>query len=566
MLESISIQNFALIDHLKLKVHGGLTVITGETGAGKSTFLQALNVLRGGRAHSNLIRTGTEQAKVEATFTIDQDERIILFLRSRGIREGKKITITRLIWRSKRKNSATINGVQISVNDLQQLMSYILEISGQHDAHYLRQPSSHLSIIDQAAGLDSIRDQLEFTYAQLLKIDHDIKRIQVAQRGQTEREDFLKYQLKELQQASLEDPHEDQKLKGEAVRLRHAERLRHSAHIVDDVLYSRPGAVVEQINEAIHALERLVEVDESLDPLLDDLQTALVITEEVARSASDYSRTLSDDNSGLDEIEERLSFLGALKSKHKGTLAEVIERQREIELELQSFESLDARLIALEEQRGIIGQSLLTQAQALSEARLRSCPILCKSIARELKDLGMPKAKLEVEFSDVLSNQGCLIGDVIVGPRGLERATLLISANPGEPIRPIQSSASGGELSRITLSIKRVIADLDPVSVYIFDEVDSGVGGPTAEALGLKLKHVSRSRQVLCITHLPQVAGIGDQHIFVSKQVKGDRTRSVIRTLSRSQRIEEISRMLGGKRITDKTRANAEELLSVSLG
>ena len=210
----------------------------------------------------------------------------------------------------------------------------------------------------------------------------------------------------------------------------------------------------------------------------------------------------------------------------------------------------------------MVSLSLLSQAEALSEARRRFSPTLCDAIARELHDLGMAKVKLEVEF--IPCAQGSEVDGRLINARGLERANLLISANPGEPLLPVQSAASGGEISRITLAIKRVIADLDPVSVYIFDEVDSGVGGPTAEALGMKLKRVSRSRQVLCITHLPQVAGIGNQHLFVSKLVRGERTRSQIRSLTYDQRIEEISRMLGGKRITDRTRANAEELLRLS--
>jgi DNA repair protein RecN (Recombination protein N) len=254
-------------------------------------------------------------------------------------------------------------------------------------------------------------------------------------------------------------------------------------------------------------------------------------------------------------------LLNTLKTKHKGTLAEVIARQREIERELNSFESLEERLRVLQEQREALGQSLALQAHALGEARRAFAPKLCRSIEAELSDLGMPKARLKVEFSPNSSGQGCEVNGQVIGPRGAERAMILISANPGEPLLPVQSAASGGELSRITLAIKRVIADLDPVSVYVFDEMDSGVGGPTAEAVGLKLRHISRTRQVLCITHSPQVAGLGDQHLFVCKQVKGERTRSVVRDLKHEQRVEEISRMLGGARITDRTRANAEELL-----
>ena len=569
MLESILIQNFALIDTLRIKIASGLTVITGETGAGKSTFLKALSLIGGGRAHASLIRTGTNEAKVEANFIMRQDNTLKSLLRSLGIRDSKKLTVTRILKRrlgksNGSKNSTQINGVNVSVTDLQRVMSSLLEISGQDDAHHLRQASTHLHLIDQAAGLGESRQLLESSYQQLVQIDEELASSFRRQQSQADREDFLSFQLNELKEAYLEDPLEDEHLEQKITQLRNAARLREDAYSIDRVLYGQQGSAVEQLNSALSALERLLEVDATLKASYDDLQTALAITEDIARSASSYARSLSDDTSGLADMENRLDLLKTLKKKHRGTLADVIIRRDEIARELLSFESLDERIRVLNEQRRVIGQSLLSQAQALSEARQRFAPTLCRSIERELSDLGMPKAKLEVEFIPQLANQGCAIGEQVVGSKGLERANLLISANPGEPLLPVQSAASGGEISRITLAIKRVIADLDPVSVYVFDEVDSGVGGPTAEALGLKLKHVSHSRQVLCITHLPQVAGIGDQHLFVSKQVKGDRTRSIIKSLSMEQRIEEVSRMLGGKRITDRTRANAEELLGLA--
>lgn len=569
MLESISIQNFALIDLLRLRVEPGLTVITGETGAGKSTLLKALNLICGGRAHSSLIRTGTDEAKVEASFTLREDEELRAQLRSLGVKDSKRLVVTRVLKRSnrergKRKNSVTMNGVSVSISSLQGVMSSLLEISGQDDAHHLKQASTHLNIIDQAAGLGPSRTLLESTYQQLVQIDEELAQTQLDQQHQGEREDFLRFQLTELTEAQLNDPLEDEHLQQRVSQLRHAGRLRENAYLVDRLLYSQQGAVIEQLNHALSAMDQLLSFDDTLRPSYDDLQTALAITEDVARSASSYARGLSDDRGGLEELEDRLDVLKTLKKKHRGSLAEVISRREEITRELRNFESLEERIRMLNEQRRAIGQSLLSQARALSEARKRFAPALCESIERELQDLGMLKAKLQVEFIPMQSNQGCEIDEIVVGARGLERANLLISANPGEPLLPVQSAASGGEISRITLAIKRVIADLDPVSVYIFDEVDTGVGGPTAEALGLKLKRVSRSRQVLCITHSPQVAGIGDQHLFVSKQVRGERTRSVIKSLTHEQRIEEISRMLGGKRITDRTRANAEELLRLS--
>lgn len=563
MISSISIKNFALIDQLKIKIEEGLTIITGETGAGKSTFLHALNLLSGSRAQSSLIRTGTDCAKIEATFMINPKEQVWQDIQALGIMPQKRLVVNRTIRHKGKKNETQINGTHVNLNQLQEIMSQIIEISGQGDAHHLRNTSTHLNFIDQAAGLVSSRVLLENTYQQLVKIDQEVTDIKDRTKGQLEREDFLIYQMEELKKAALNDPFEDERLRQEAMRLRHAERLKKNAHKIDEVLYAQSGSAVEQMNIALQSLEHLMEVDSSLTPLYDDLQTALAITEETARTAFSYARELSCDAAGLVEIEDRLTFLSSLKQKHKGTLAEVIAKQKEIEWELQSYGTLEQKLLLLQQQRQTLGQSLLEQARALSGARRSFAPTLCLSIERELRDLGMPEAKLEVTFHDIPQSQGCDVDGLIVSSRGLERATLLITANPGEPLLPIHTAASGGELSRITLAIKRVIADLDPVGIYVFDEVDSGVGGPTAEALGLKLKQVSRSRQVLCITHLPQIAGIGDQHLFVSKQVRKERTRSMIKSLTHKQRVEEISRMLGGKKITDRTRANAEELLAL---
>ena len=563
MLESLSISNFALIEQVTLHLSSGLTMITGETGSGKSTLIGALKLIRGDRAQASQIRTGKDRSKIEAIFNIEGDQRVLAHLKKLGIKETKRLKIVRILKR-KGRNLIQVNGNPIGSSDLQALMSEMIEISAQNEAQHLRQASAHLDILDQAGRFEKIRQSIEQTYEHLTQIDYEIAHAHATQDLQHQQEDFLKYQLQELQEARLTDALEDERLKQEALRLKYAQKLKENAVRAEAVLYSLPNSAIEQLNEAIHAFNHLVEVDTQLSPLLDDLHTALALTEEVARSASDYANDLESQPHRLEEIEERLDLLSNLKKKHNGSLAQVIEKMRYIELELQSFESLEERLLLLKEQRRVIGQSLLTQAQALSEARRRFSPTLCKSIERELKDLGMPKARLEMEFEPTLPSQGCQIEDHYVGPRGLERANLLISANPGEPLLPIQVAASGGEISRIILAIKRVIADQDPVNTYVFDEVDSGVGGPTAEALGLKLLLVSKKRQVFCITHLPQVAAIGNQHILVSKHVKGDRTRSVVKVLNHQQRVEELSRMLGGARITQTTRANAEELLSIA--
>ena len=563
MLETLTITNFALIESVRLNLSNGLTTITGETGAGKSTLISAIRLIQGGRATASQIRTGTNEARVEATFSVKDNERLLNEFRAKGFPTQRKIFVTRIL-RRQGKNSVTLNHKNISLVQLAELMEGLIEVSSQHESQTLRSSSAHLSMVDQAGQLHDSALIVSDSYAQLAKIDDSILEATQIQQNQLEREDFLKYQLEELSRAQLSHPDEDEQLRQEAARLKHAERLKEAALRTERLLDTQQGAVTELLSRALNDLETLSEVDTNLTPYKDDIFTALALVEEVARSISSYGRHLSSNPQALDELEERLSFLNSLKKKYGGSLPLVIEKFHTLEREIESFSSLDERITRLNEQRRIAAQTLLTYAQALSEARRAFSQRFCHAVERELSDLGMPQARLEIQFEDLYSGQGCDVDGQIIGPRGLERATLLISANPGEPALPLHTAASGGELSRITLAIKRVIADQDPVATYIFDEVDSGVGGPTAEALGWKLRLVGQQRQVLCITHLPQIAAMGDHQLFVTKQVKGNRTRSIIRPLNTKQRIEEISRMLGGTRITDRTRANAQELLAVS--
>jgi DNA repair protein RecN (Recombination protein N) len=560
MLETLRIQNFALIENLTLKVKPGLTVITGETGSGKSTLINALRLIQGERASSSMIRTGAEQAHIEAIFDLSQERMLNEQIKKYMIKDQKKLKIIRILQRNG-KNHVLINDIKSNTQELSDLMNAILEVSGQHEHHHLRRSANHLDIVDQAGKLEDFRDTVEKSYFQLSSIDEKIANCLKNQETQSQREDFLQFQFDELSRANIQDVNEDEKLHFELIKLKNAEKLRQNAQKIDQLLYTGNNAALERLKQAMQAMQALSQIDQSLSPYLDDLSTAYAMADDVSRSVNQYVKHLSSDPQYMQQQEDRLTLLKDLKRKYGGNLLKVLEQKQKIQMELEAYEGLGDMLIRLQEQREIVAKSLKGQAEILSKSREHAAKQLCLSIERELKDLGMNQAKLEVQFEQL--NQGCQVDDVWIGPRGLERASLAISANTGEPLMPLQKVASGGELSRITLAIKRVIAAQDPVVTYIFDEVDSGVGGPTAEALGKKLRAVSTQRQVLCITHLPQIAAMGHQHLFVSKQVSKDRTYSTIKHLKENERIEEISRMLGGTRITDTTRANAIELLTL---
>ena len=560
MLELLRVQNFALIESLSLRLGDRLTVISGETGAGKSTLIAALKLLRGGRADRRLIRTGTAEAQVEGEFRVSES-----FVKH-AARCGVQIKAQRLhVKRSLKRrgsNLISVNGKRLNMNQLAGLMEQLIEITGQNEHHELRVTSRQLDMIDQAGGIEGEQLAFEVRYSELFTLDKELEQLRALEATRSEREDFLNYQLEELERAGLKDPDEEGKVRTELTRLQHGERLQGAAQRAEAYLYSAQGAAVERLGAALRDLETLSEVDKSIDALREDLQTALLLTEEVARSLDSYRGELRSDPARLDELQHRLALLSSLQRKYGAPLSRVLERQSELEAERQRFEGASDRLAALTEKRKVLGEALLEHARALSERRQQQSLVFCDAVARELHDLGMAKAQLSVRFEPI--SQGVEVAGQLVGPRGLDRITLEVSANPGEPPMPLHKVASGGELSRLTLAIKRVIAARDPVGVYIFDEVDSGVGGPTADALGRKLRLVSDERQVFVITHLPQVAAIGDQHLLVHKEIFGERTKSLVKVLSEKARVEELARMLSGAQITETTRAGAQELLSLT--
>ncbi|MCA9525063.1 MAG: DNA repair protein RecN, partial [Myxococcales bacterium] len=412
-------------------------------------------------------------------------------------------------------------------------------------------------LLDRVGGVE--RDGVEAAYRAVAAIDARIAEVDARRRQRAEREDFLRYQLKELQDARLEDPDEEETLEQEARRLRNSEKLRQAAGTAEDELQQADNAAIDRLGRALRAVERLVDVDASLRPMLEELRQAQVLIEDAAHSLGIYRRELHAEPRRLEQIESRLAVFSRLRRKHGATLPEVIARKEALEAELAEIEGADDALDRLRLERMAAGKTLLELARAVSTARRAAARTFTAAVEAELADLAMGAARLAMTFGEVAG--GVTVEGHPIGARGMDRVELLLSANPGEAPAPLGRIASGGELSRLMLAVKRVIAAADPVGTYIFDEVDTGVGGATAEAIGRKLKAVSQARQAICITHLPQIAALGDHHLHVEKHVEGERTFSRVVPLDADARVEELARMLGGARITETTRANAAELL-----
>lgn len=560
MLEALSIHDLAIIDHLDLAFDRGLTVITGETGAGKSILIRALGLVLGERARTDLVRAGADRAQVQAQFNVAQAPDIQARLREAGLDDGDTLIVRRQIMRSGR-HRIYINGALVKLTELARITAGLVDISGQHAHHSLLHADVHLDLLDQVGGLVEQRDAVKAAYEAVASVDARIEELQAAQRQRAERADYLRFMLDELEAANLGDADEEDTLEAEAAMLSNVSKLRDAASTAHSELYAARGAATERLARGLEAAKTLAEVAPDLAPIVEELTSALAVAEDAAHTLGAFGRDLSDSPERLEEVETRLALFGRLRQKHGSTLAEVIARRDALSKEWDTLDGADDQIAKLRTERVKLAQTLGSLADALTAAREAAATRFAADVQAELEDLSMGGAQIAMTLTPVKS--GVAIGDRLIASKGADKATLLMSANRGMSLAPLHRIASGGELSRLMLAVKRMIAARDPVLTYIFDEVDTGVGGATAEAIGRKLKAVSADRQALCITHLPQIAALGDHHLLVAKTHSADRTHSTVEPLDDEGRVEELARMLGGAQITETTKANAAELLEL---
>lgn len=558
MLVCLRVRNFAIVEELELVLERGLNVVTGETGAGKSILVHALELVLGARARPEALRGGAEQAEVEALFDVSDDAAARARAEATGVAIDDQLVLRRVVPRDGRSR-AYIDGKLASVAQLADLARGLCDISSQHEHDTLADAGSHLGFLDAFAGLDAARDELRRAHAALVEARHALDAHRGTDADRDARLDLLRYQVGELD-ALAPEAGEDVLLREERERLRHAERLRSAAGGAEDALYARDDAVCAELARVGHALEEAAAFDASLGPLAERVGAAQAELEDLARELGVYTRGVSSDPARLAEVEERLDAIERLSRKHGGSLETTLawaDTAREELGRLDRGEEETARLHAEWERARTHAGDL---AHALSKRRKRAATKLGKAIGDELRSLSMGEARVAVEVA--AGSEGEPLADgARLGPTGIDRVEFLLAANPGEQARPLRQIASGGELSRAMLAVKRVLRGLGPGGLYVFDEVDAGVGGAVAEVVGRKLREVARHHQVVCITHLPQIAVFGDAHYRVHKGIADGRTRSDVERLDGAARREEIARMLGGVEVGEKTRAAAKELL-----
>ena len=560
MLTCLRVRSFAIIEALEVELNGGLNIVTGETGAGKSILVDALQLVLGARGRPDVVRTDAEAAEVEALFDLTDEPDALGALREQGIETDGELLIRRVVSATGRTR-AYINGRLATLAQLKEVTKGLADISSQHEYHSLADSRHHLTYLDAFANHAALVDDVGRAHAVLVETAARLEEVVTEERGKADREDLLRYQVNEIE--TLREAIETEvSLVMECERLRHAEKLGTAAGEAEAQLYSDDDSICGAVSRIASSVEQASGFDPSLEPMAAQVREALVQLEDAASELGSYARDLSFDPNRLGALEDQLDRLSRMKRKYGDTGAEILAYRDQAAEELDSLERYEERLDRYQREFDEALQEASRVALALRSRRQTAAIKLSKAISKELSSLGMGEAKVTVELAALEGGPRELqVEGARLSPTGVDHAELLIAPNRGEDAKPLRKIASGGELSRAMLAIKRVLAGLGPASLYVFDEVDAGVGGAVAEVIGRKIHEVAQHSQVLCITHLPQISAYADAHYHVHKEVVGKRTKSDIRLLSDKERLEEIARMLGGVTVTDQARAAAQELI-----
>jgi len=545
----LTLKNFTIIEDLSVGLSSGLNIITGETGAGKSVIVDAINIILGDKASPDNIKSGKEEAHIEALFDISSDEVIQERLKSSGfdISSGE-LLIKRVIYPNARSR-VFINGSLSTLTLLSTITQGLVDIFNQHEHQSLLKEENHLKILDNFGETANEVSRLREQYQNYLEAKKELDDLIQSQKDRFEKEDYLKYQLSEIDGAELQLG-EDEKLEAEKLKLINTERLNSTTQGAYDILYESESSILGSLQRVSDDLLNSAKIDSTLAEIGQSIEKGRLQIQDAAFSLRDYNSELTHDSGRLDIVEDRIHLIGDLKRKYGESVSQIILKRDEIEKELNNIEHFDERVKSLSSESQMLMDELLSLAGKISKKRKQSSKKLTSVLEKELNEVGIKGGQFHIEFTDKE-----------ISSNGVDDISFLFSANPDEKPKPLTKVASGGELSRIMLVLKEVIARVEGGSVIIFDEADSGVGGAVAEAVGQKIRKLSQSYQVICITHLPQVAKFADSHLAVSKTHNDNKTQVTIKSLEGDERVFELARMIGGFNITQKTIDAAYEML-----
>ncbi|MFO7622835.1 MAG: DNA repair protein RecN [Anaerolineales bacterium] len=569
MLSELSIENFAIIDHLELHFTPGLVTFTGETGAGKSIIIDAVEVLLGGRAEAVMIRSEAERAIIEAVFEIPeaiQPQLMAILEREALLEEKNRVTLGREIRRNGR-NVARVNGRNVNTALLTEIGELLVDVHGQSEHLSLLRVRKHLQLLDSYANAEDSLADYRKTYRRLQSVRRSLEELRQAESDAARRTDLLSYQINEIEAARLQ-PGEEDELKEERNRLANAEGLatlaQEAVQILDEGM-PEAASITDLLGNVTHAISSLSKLDPSQETLAEQSQVLFENLADLTRSLRLYQESIEFNPKRLDQVEERLGLLHNLKRKYGKTLEEVLQYATQARQQLDTILHAGEKILQLESEEAELLQTLAEKGQRLSEIRRSASAQLARAVEAELADLHMNGARFEVDFKQRLDPEGVTLQDgsrVAFDASGIEQVEFLVAPNPGEGLKPLVKIASGGETSRLMLALKNVLTRADQIPTLIFDEIDQGIGGRVGTVVGLKLWNLGRMHQVLCVTHLPQLAAFGDQHFQVAKHVQEGRTHTVVEALTREKRLLELAQMMG--EVSEGTRRSAQELLQMA--
>lgn len=552
MLLNLTITNFAIIDRLEVQFDEGFNVLTGETGAGKSIILDAFGLLLGDRARPDLVRAGAVEATVEALFDLSGQDDIRKAFVDSGFFVEDELVLRRVV-QSGGRSRAYINGSLATLSQLQPLSEQLVTVSGQHEHQSLLQRNVHQTILDRYGFLDEQVQAYREAYRAMQTVGQQLEHLQEAEYDRQKRLDFLRHQAEEIDAAEL-SAEEEEELLAERLLLQNAERLKGITSSGYEAIYDGDGSVCEVLGSLVTSLQSVATIDKELGEVAEIVQRSLFELEDVSTQLRSYLGRISFEPNRLEVIEERLSVLARLKRKYALSVDDILSLKCHFDREIEELENAGETRETLAEELVELTASTRLEGEVLSVARRQAAKRLNTTLLDELNDLAMPGASFDVTFSSL----------AVPGHDGLERIEFLVSLNPGEPLLPLARVASGGELSRLMLALKRLAPGADNVPTVIFDEVDAGIGGAAATAVGRKLRAVSHASQILCVTHLPQVAAFADHHHRVVKRGIEGRTITVMEHVTGDERVREMARMLGGAQVTEQTLRHAKELIENS--
>lgn len=570
MLSEIDVRNYALIERLSLRFGNGFNVLTGETGAGKSLVIDCVGLVIGGRASSESVRAGCDSAVVEAVFNISDVPDVEALLLEQGIdpEPDGTLIVTREVSRQGRSR-CRLNGRIVTLTALSAIGERLVDIYGQHEYQSLARPSRHIGLLDAFGGarLEQVRDSVRQLYEEWRECEEELAELRQHARERAQRADLLAFQVNEIESANLE-PGEDVHLVAEQTVLANAESLYDAVvraySLIYESSYPDIASARDMLGEALEELDNASRIDGTLTSLAESLSALCDHTTEISRALREYRDSIEFDPERLAEVEERLSAISRLKRKYGDSLADVIDHGQLAREELESMTGAGRRVDELEGRSAALSEELGSCASKLSAMRCEIAAELEKEVSRELRDLSMPHAVFKVDVGRKRDGHEIVVDGtpVVIGPDGFDNVEFLFSANPGEEPRPLARIASGGEMSRVMLAIKSVLAVADAMPTMVFDEVDAGIGGEAAIAVASKLANIGKVRQVLAVTHLPQIAAVADNHYAVSKLERSGRTEVTVEKLDIEERVTEVARMLAGEAPSSVTVAHAREMLS----